>query len=239
MVFSSTTNRNGIIQEIEKKTSLGVGTISGDANLLKDFTANVNNVGHRVWHIIHTATGNWQYDDGNNTDLPQATTDLTSGTAKYALPTEALTIQRIELKDANGLWYKLTPITQQEVSSAVDEFYKTDGQPSAYRLIGRTIELFAGPNYSSTGGLKVYYDRGSVDFATSDTTKTPGFASEYHEIIPYWVACDYLEVNQPTSPSLPKYEAKVKFYLDGIRQLYSGRFMNKKPMIGRRDVRLK
>jgi ABC-type multidrug transport system fused ATPase/permease subunit len=39
MVFNDTTNRKGIIQEIEKNTDLGVGTISGNTNLLKDFTA--------------------------------------------------------------------------------------------------------------------------------------------------------------------------------------------------------
>jgi hypothetical protein len=234
MVYSDTTNLNGIIQEVERMADLGQTYISGNASNLKEFTATINRVNHRIWHTIFMSNGNWQYDDGGNTDLPQSVTDLTSGTSKYALPTTALTIQRVEAKDSGGLWTTLSPITKEDIGGeAIDEFMKTDGPLSMYRLIGTTIELFPGPDYSSTGGLKVYYDRDSVDFATSDTTKTPGFASPYHELLPIKATIEWLKVKQPTSPTLPiliqddlRVEASLKAF-------YGKRFKDYKPRIGR------
>ena len=38
LVFSDTTNKNGLIQECEFWTNLGDGTISGDTTLLAQFT---------------------------------------------------------------------------------------------------------------------------------------------------------------------------------------------------------
>ena len=52
------------------------------------------------------------------------------------------------------------------------------------------ITIYPSANYASTDGLKVYYDREAVEFATDDTTKTPGFASPYHEILPIMMAME-------------------------------------------------
>ena len=104
MNYSDTTNKDGIIQTIEELCDLGDTYISGDSTRLKQFTARINRVSSLVWHIIHKATGNWQYDDNNNTDLPFATTNLVLGQRRYTLPSDALTIQRIEIKDENGNW---------------------------------------------------------------------------------------------------------------------------------------
>ena len=234
MTFNAVaTTNDGIIQTIEELTDLGSAYISGNTTNLINFTARVNRVGHRVWHTIFMSTGNWAYDDGNETDLPQAVTDLTSGTAKYALPPTALTVQRIELKNSAGLWYELSPITTQEIPIAVGEFYKTSGQPTFYRLIGNTIELFAAPSYNSTGGLKVYFDRDSVNFVYTDTTKTPGFASPYHEIIPIMASVEWLKVKQPTSPTLPGLIQDQLRIEKSIKDFYGKRFKNKVPRIGR------
>jgi hypothetical protein len=195
MIFSSTTTKAGIIQEIERLTDLGQTYISGDATRLAEMTATINRINHRVWHTIFMATGNWQYDDGNYTDLPIATTDLVSGTAKYAIPSDALTIQRVEIKDENGLEYQLTPITKELIKGqAVDEFLDVDSTPMYYSIVNGTMELFPAPNYASTGGLKVYFDRACVDFAYNDTTKTPGFASPYHEAVPVGMAIEWLKM---------------------------------------------
>lgn len=240
MVYSDTTNKSGIIQTIEQMADLGDATISGNTTLLKQFTAIVNRVGHRVWHLIFMSTGNWQYDDGGNTNLPQATTDLISDTAKYSLPTEALSIQRLEVKDVAGLWTVIYPITKEQINGqGVDEFMKTDGPVSFYRLIGNTIELFPAPNYSSTAGLKIYFDRDSVDFATSDTTKTPGFASPYHEIIPIKATIEWLKIKQATHPSLPILIQDDLKLEKSIREYYGKRFKNYVSRIGRAPVSYK
>jgi len=234
MTFSDTTNLSGIIQTIERLTDLGQTYISGDSSRLKEMTATINRINHRVWHTIFMSNGNWQYDDGNYTDIPSATTDLVSGTASYALPSDALTVQRIEAKDSTGLWSVLTPITKELLNGiAVDEFAKTDGSLMYYRLVNGTIELFPASNYASTGGLKVYFDRDSVDFATSDTTKTPGFASPYHEILPIKASIEWLKVKQPNSPTLPLLLQDDLKLEDSIKKFYGKRFKDYKPRISR------
>lgn len=241
MKFNDTTGRTGIIQVIERKTDLGSAYISGDATRLADFTAMVNNESHKVWHTIFMATGNWQYDDGSTTSsVPNSVINLVSGTALYALPTAALTVQRIEAKDSAGLWTVLTPITKELLGGqAVDEFMKDDGPLSMYSLVGNVIQLFPAPNYSSTGGLKVYFDRDSVDFVVSDTTATPGFASPYHEIIPIGVAIEWYKVKQPTSPTLIQLQADYLKLEGEIKDFYSKRMKAYKPKVGRQKVSYK
>ena len=46
-------------------------------------------------------------------------------TCDYNLPSDALTIQRIEIKDENGDWYELHPITKEKINfEGIDDFLK-------------------------------------------------------------------------------------------------------------------
>lgn len=234
MKYSDTTNLNGIIQEIEKKTDLGFGYISGNSNLLASFTADVNNAQHEVQHLIHMYSRSWKYDDGNYVNLPSSRTALVSGSANYTLPSEALTIQRVEIKDVNGNWYKLKPIVLENLTGAVDEFQDVDGTPVYYKLLDGTLELFPAPDYSQDESLRVFYDRSSVDFLATDTTRTPGFPSPYHEILPIKVSIKWLEIKQPQSPTLPllyNREAKLE---KAIKEHFTLRFQDYKPRINRK-----
>jgi hypothetical protein len=232
MLYSDTTNKNGIIQTNELYCGLGDAGISGNSTLLKQFT-NLNNIANsRIWHLLFMHNGGWKYDDSNNTDLPQATQDLTASTAKYALPTTALEVDRIEVKDASGTWRKLQPLNLEEITGAIDEFYKTDGFPAAYRLVGSTIELFPAPATASvtlTAGLKVYFVRGTSSFASSDTTKTPGFASEYHDMVPMKSSIEWLKINKPDSKTLLRLkEDDIKRELQ-LMEYETKKFRDKQP----------
>lgn len=205
MVFSDTTNKNGAIQFCEFYCLLGDAGISGNATLLKQFTNLMNVAGNEVWHLIFALNGGWKYDDSNYTDLPQASQNLTASTAKYALPTSALTVARIEVMDATGVYRKLEPIRIEEIDVAIDAFLTADGMPQYYRLLGSTIELFPAPATAAvtlTAGLKVYFDRSSVSFTSASTTQAFGFASEYHDIPPRKASIEWLKVNKPESKTL-------------------------------------
>lgn len=234
MQYNDTTSYTGIIQEIERLTDLGIGTISGDTANMKNFTAMANNENRRIWSLIFRSTGSWEYDDSNNTDLPEATADLTSGTGKYALPSTALTVGRLEIKDSAGTWITLDPFNKDVVETGLDEFFDASGISRFYRLVGNTIELYPTPNYNSTGGLKVYFDREAFDFDTSDTTQTPGFASPFHKLLPLKVAIEWLDIKQPTSPSLAGYRNKEQKMEIDLMHFYATRWKDKAPRIGRR-----
>ena len=233
MQFSDTSGKLGIIQAIERYTSLNDGGISGNATRLKEFTAHVNEVNRRVWHLIFTSYGGWQYEDGNQTDLPAASDTLTSGQTSYALPTGSLTVRGIEVKDTGGIWRQLKPLTEEIIREhqAMGEFYKTSSQPLYYQRVGQTVRIFPASNYTQTSSFKVFFDRGSVAFASTNTTETPGFASEYHGILPIGAALEYLMVKQPNDPvttrlanEYTKYEKNIeRFYQEKFHQMFPPR----------------
>lgn len=232
MNYSDTTNLNGIIQEEERLTGLGYAGISGVTEKLKEFTSLNNIASHQIWHIIFTANGNWQFDDANQTDLPSSTCDIVSGTSKYPLPDDALTVKRIEIKDANEVWFTLQPITLEEIS-VKGEFLTDSGTPRFYTLINGTIELFPTPNYDSTAGFHPFFDRDCVEFATTDTDTAPGFASPYHSVIAVKGALAWIKVHFPTSGQIPLLQQdEIKLETD-IKKFYGLRFKDKKPRVGR------
>lgn len=239
MVFSNTITLAGVIQTFERLTDSGYEYVSGDTTRMKEATNLANLKGSVIYHIIHRVTGNWAYDDSNTTDLPFATTNLINGQSRYALPEEALTVQRLEMKDSNGEWVKLRPLVKETIPGAIDEFQEVNGTPMYYTLINGVITLYPGSNYDSTDGLKVYYDRGAVEFATSDTTKKPGFASPYHEILPVMMAIDWYYIKQSTHPTLVKLEQRYLELKKALEEHYSSRFKDYKPRIGRAKVSFK
>lgn len=213
MVYNDTSGRQGIIQDIEDKTDLGIGYISGDTNNLKDFTRRANSVMSDLWHTIWSVNSAWQYDDLNYTDLPTATTNLVSGQYKYALPSDALTINRAENLDQSGNLYRLSPLDLKN-SPSID--FSQTGTPTHYYLVNGTSYLYPTPNYNSTNALKWYFDRSAVEFAYNDTTKKPGFASVYHYLVGLGVAINWLKVKQPNSLSLAQF---IVDYREGKKQL--------------------
>lgn len=229
MQFSNTTNKNGIIQLAEDYTDLGDGYISGDTTRLKKFTAFANEVADDIWFAIWSSMGSWQWDDSNQTDLPQAVTNLVSGQYKYAMPTDALTIKRVEVKDKSGNLLKIKPFIREREKIALGDLESKSGCPTHYFMVNDTIQVYPKPDYDSTGGLKVYFDRATVSFSTSDTTKTPGIASPFHGLYPLGMAIKWLSIKQPTSPSLVIYKNDFREQLEQLKDFYAKRWEDNTP----------
>ena len=190
MVFSDTTNKNGVIQQIEFRTQLGDAAISGDATLLKQFTFEINNAYMKATEIIITSDGAWNWDDTGYTNMARATTDLTINQSDYgvmaASPTSGqdwLEIAGVNAKDSSGQWYRLTYKENKFFGTPKQERDTTSGQPTSYYFDGTQIYLDAKPNYSSSGGLEVLFNRLPLQFSSTDTTKRPGFNTMFHEYL--------------------------------------------------------
>jgi len=239
MVYNDTTTNLGIIQSCEDYCGLGNTGISGDANKLKEFTRYANRTSRKIWHWIFLAQGIWQYDDSNESDQPEGTATLVSGTQIYALPTGTLTVRRVEMKSSDGDWTTLNQIAENEIPGAIPEYNSTDGTPWEYRLIGDEIQLFPAPNYASTNGLKVYFDRSSTDFASSDTTQTPGFATPYHDLVAIGTSMEWLKAKRPDARTLKELKLDwAKGELE-ITEFYSRRNKTIKTIIQPRRISYK
>lgn len=153
----------------------------------------INNAYNRVVSLILQADGRWQWDDDNQTDLPIATTTVTSGQQDYSISVSHLKVLRVELKGNGGTYFtKLEPIDIADREYIVDN--TTTGVPEYYDIQGGSVFLYPIPNYTQAASLKIYFQRGPAEFTSGEVTtgtKKPGFNSLYHDLIPLWVAYNY------------------------------------------------
>lgn len=202
--FSDTTNKNGILQVIERKTKLGDGGITGNTQRLKEFTSEVNLAQDKFMSIAMKASAKWQYDDSNHTDYPIITTNLASGQRDYPFTTDEqgniiLDIYKVMVRtSATGQFVEI-PAVDQQSDENMSSFYdgnNSSGIPTRYDKTGNGIFLDVIPNYNSTGGLKVFINREASRFVTTDTTKKPGFSGLFHKYLAVVPAYEYACTNQ-------------------------------------------
>jgi len=231
LTFSDTSTKLGMIQACERYTGLGDTAISGSATLLKEFTAHINQQNRKVWFMLFQAFGGWQYDDSNQTDLPYATTTLVASQTGFAIPANAVTIKGVEILNEGGVWEKLSPIALEQIQeySPIGEFFNVAGTPRYYQLIGRTLKIYPKSDTTTTSGLKVFFDRGSVDFASTDTTKTPGFIGEFHDILPIGASLEWLKINKPGDGTTANLRADFNESQNNIKKFYQARFQEEFP----------
>lgn len=196
----------------------------------------VNNAYNRISSLILRADSRWQWDDTNQTDLPIATTTLTTSQQDYSLATTHLTIDRVEVKDTAGNWHRLTQIDQQLLkrgeSTALAAYQSTTGTPSEYDLVGNSLFLYPAPNYTQAASLKIYFTRGPVEFTSAEVTtgtKVPGFNSLFHDLIPLWVAFDYATANG--MPTASGFFASIQRLEQQIADFYGMRNRDERPQL--------
>lgn len=202
LMFNDTSSaKNGLIQEAESQVfgDNSYGRISSDVNLLATFTRYINEALNRIVNLILTADGRWQFDDTNNTDFPIATANL--GTVvgleqqDYTFDVTMLRILRMEVMDNTGAWNLMTPLDETDVyDTSLTDLLKTPGLPVYYDKQGSSIMLYPKPlgtSVTSTGGLKVWFQRPPNYFLTTDTVKVPGFNSMYHRLAATIASRDY------------------------------------------------
>lgn len=164
-----------------------VGDMTGidTTNELKQITRACNQANKQIWTWIFQSYGGWQYDDANNGDLPVATAAVVADQQKYTLPSEALTVKSIEYKNEGGTWNKLTSIPMDRLSQFTSEreWNDTASEPQFYSLVDGILKLYPASDTARSEALRIRFDRGSTSFASTATTATPGFASEFHEAV--------------------------------------------------------
>lgn len=171
---------------------------AGDRFTTADITFSANRALERAVSLIRDSQGRWQWDDSNNTDFPRATRAVTAGRNDYDLDQTHYRIERVEARDTNGEWRRLIPYDQKDVEGSLTEFTDDTGFPLFYDKVGNSLIISPSFNFTDTGdtkSLKVFYERGASYFATTDTSKAPGFNPLFHELIPLWCAYDYAFIN--------------------------------------------
>ena len=201
-----------------------------------EITSSANKALERVVTLIREAEGRWEWDDSNNTDLPIATATLTTDQQDYSFDATHYRIARIEVKDTSGNWHLLKSIDQADIfDQALTEFLATHGLPQYYDKIGNSLFLYPKPSYTQAASLKVYYERGPSYFATSDTTKEPGFNKLFHALIPMWCAFDYALIN--SLPVVNTLRGEIEVWEQRLQEFYGFRSRDEHPKMSARSRR--
>lgn len=197
MQFYDATNKQGICQKID---DICDSTDTSYPRVAK--TREVNEAQKQVGAWLINADGKWQFDDTNYTDFPIGTYTLVNSQGVYSFNDEFLQILNVQVMDKDGKYQIITPIDQRDTQSVIPirREFETDGFPLYYdKLSDDTIELLPAPDngisVTLTNGLRIYFKRATKDFTvtsatTADATE-PGFASPYHEILPWMASLSY------------------------------------------------
>lgn len=187
-VYDTTNTYDSLVHDVWDLTSTD-STSLPLSTIIRDFNQKYYDIGMMAWKYSNT----WKFDDKNYSSLPQATTDLVDLQMDYELETNYISIEKVEVLDANGNWNKLKKWNISDQKQATSEYYKDSnaGIPTRYDLSGNSIYLYPKPKASDvtlTSGLKIYLGRLVMPFDTSTTTTKPGFNLAYHRILSFYSA---------------------------------------------------
>jgi len=202
----------------------GRGDVSSDCPI-EDKTRLANAALDRICYLILRSDNKWNWDDANQTNLPIRTTDLVENQRDYGIPqTEFLKVLKVLVKDRAGNYRELEPVSlHSPEGQRIAENRDTDqGTPQYYVKLGSSVFLGPKPDYSSTDGVKIFYQRNIHYFTTSDTTAQPGFNPNFHRLVPLYAARDYCAANGLFN-RLPILDKEIAKYEAALIDFFSSR----------------
>lgn len=249
MPFSDTSNKNGIIQAIERRLFPNMeAPITGSTTRMAEFTAEINLALSRVLDIIFTAGGTWAFDDSNHDDFPIITTDIEAGERRYLFTEDEsgnliLDIARVFIKnaDTNGVYQEIYPVdveTDQGTESFTDG-KETQSIPYRYTKLGNGIFLDGVPPEDVDEGLKMYVSREGSYFVVGDTTKKAGFAGLYHEYLAVRASYVFATNNNFDPTIIAVLRAEMLDWEKRIEDYYGRREKDRRPIMRARITRFK
>jgi len=177
-----------------------LGGISSSEFPLADLSRATNTAKYNLAVKVWKQQDAWDFNDGGYTTFPIATTTLVDDQADYTLPTDAMGIRRVEVKDSAGNWFVVDPIDDTNIDVALDEFREVKGLPEYYRLENESIILYPAPSsaqVTTTAGIKLTYNREINEFDASTTTTDVGMGGLGDQVIAHEVAEEWAGIFRP------------------------------------------
>lgn len=224
MQFSDAATYQGLVQDIDF-ILFGSSAVFNTDYPLADRVRNINIVWDEAIAELYKADPNHKWDDTTNTDLPFATLALTANLDHYTLLDSALVIHRVRMMDKSGVLKTLIPVLRSELT---DDELNSTGEPSKYYKIGGVVFPVPVPDYGATGGVELEFQRGANHFTAADTTKSPGFASQFHEFLSVGAALRYAIANGMKNKTA-QLRADKEAIRNAMREHYERRSPDEKP----------
>jgi len=231
MVFSDSSTKQGLIEDIDFLL-FGSSAVFNTDYSLADRVRNINIVWDEAIAELYKADPNHKWDDTTNTDLPFATLTLTSNLDHYDLLDSALVIHRVRMKDRAGVLKTLIPVLRSELT---DDELNSTGEPEKYHKIGGVVFPVPVPNYGYADGVELEFQRGANHFVSTDTDKSPGFASQFHQFLSVGASLRYAIANGLKN-KIAQLRADKENIRNAMREHYQMRSPDEKPKLKLRRV---
>lgn len=191
MVFNDTTNKTGLIQRYERHGQFGDGVVSGDTDLLKTATVDINETIYEITNELILSDDNFEWDDPYRTDFPVATTPLVANQRDYQFDS----ISFLKLKRVDVLWdgtrsYRATPFDSGAYLDGLGNDDETDKNFSRTepKYDAKTFGIWLYPratadDVTNGGVIRIEYQRAYTEFVYSDTTAVPPIDRPFHDLI--------------------------------------------------------
>ena len=179
MVYSDTTNKNGIIQRIERYTELGDGVISGDNTTLRQVTSDVNETVYDLTTEIMLQQDSFDWDDPNKTDYPIATTPLVADQRDYQFDSISfLKLKRVDVTYDGSTWYRAEAFDSASIAESLGNDTEVDSRFTAsapkYDPKGFGFWLYpraTAAQVAAGASARIEFSRGHNEYVYTDTTK--------------------------------------------------------------------
>jgi hypothetical protein len=176
MQYNDTTNNQGMVQAFEFYTELGLGNVSGNTELLQITNGLFNQEYYQLYVKVLRSQDDWEIDDINQTDYPEATTPLVADQRDYTFPgsLKILKIQRADVTYDGTNYYKAEPIDSAQIEWGIgnddkldDHFTKTAPK---FDPKSNSVWLYPRPDaadVSNGAELRIKFIREPLEFDTS------------------------------------------------------------------------
>ena len=165
---------------------------------------------HKVQSMIFTSMDEVDFDDQNYTDYPELTTPLVAGQRDYTIPSseKVVSFKRVDISYDGQNYYRAYPIDTGELavglgpSSAAAQNTKVDSlfpkTAPRYDTAYNSVFIYPAPvaaDVASGGKIFIQWNRELKEFTSTDMssgTAVPGFDTEFHPILAYGAAYEFL-----------------------------------------------
>lgn len=228
MQFSDDTNYSGLIEDIDFLI-WGKGTEFHSNYSMEDRTRNLNLAYDKAVVQLLKADPDWQWDDTTSEDLPIAEASLIAGRKHYTFPADLSMIYRVRVKDRNGNFRTLEPVSRREIS---DSELDDKGTPDKYYKIGNSLFPVPIPDYGTGNnvGLEVQVQRNADYFDKSDTDKEPGFSRQFHEYLSLDAARRYARA-EDMHDKAKTLQGQIQQKKEEMKNYYQSRAKDEKPQL--------
>lgn len=165
---------------------------------------------HRIQSMIFTSMDEVDFDDSNYADYPELTTPLVASQRDYTIPNteKVVSFKRVDVSYDGQNYYRATPIDTGEMYQGLGPASATAQQTKTDKLFAKTaprydcaynsVFIYPAPDATDvTNGGKIFIEwtRELKEFTAAELTAgtaTPGFDTEFHSILAYGPAYEFL-----------------------------------------------